>query len=268
MVMSHSFANTDQILTAALAQLIMKSFFLASALLVLVRAGSDITPVAVVESLPALLHQSSQYHSQDSLGQYAYGYANDLSAKNEIRSVDGQTVGSYSYVDPEGKLQSVHYKSDALNGFRASATNLPIAPQAAPIAVPQPIQDTPEVIEARNRHLETLKLATDAAKAAESTAVEAKAAIHAHPAIITSTNPVVRSSVPYFGYSFAINYGRLYTIQPQPIVTAYAIPEAFIGTPLISSPTPIAAGASEIKDELPEVVSARQQDTNKTPAKE
>ncbi|XP_066258605.1 cuticle protein 19.8-like isoform X2 [Euwallacea similis] len=246
----------------------MKSFLVASAFLVLVRAGSDITPVALGQPLPSLLQQSSQYHSQDSLGQYAYGYANGLSTKNEVRSIDGQTVGSYSYVDPEGKLQSVHYRSDALNGFRASATNLPTAPQAAPIAAPQPIQDTPEVIEARTRHLEAFKLAEEAAKASESAAVESKSVIHAHPAIITTTNPVVRSSVPYFGYSFAINYGRLYTIQPQPIVTAYAIPEAFIGAPLISSPTPIAAEAPEIKKELPEVVAARQQVANKAPAKE
>uniref|UniRef100_A0A1A9X0K3 Cuticle protein 6 n=1 Tax=Glossina brevipalpis TaxID=37001 RepID=A0A1A9X0K3_9MUSC len=65
-----------------------------------------------------------QYHTQDELGQYAYGYSDPLSSKQEVRSLDGVTQGSYSYVDPEGLLQTVDYTADE-NGFRVAATNLP-----------------------------------------------------------------------------------------------------------------------------------------------
>lgn len=67
-----------------------------------------------------------QYHTQDGLGQYAYGYSEPHSTKQEIRSVDGITRGSYSYRDAAGKLQTVDYTADD-NGFRVAATNLPIA---------------------------------------------------------------------------------------------------------------------------------------------
>lgn len=111
--------------------------------------------------------QSSQYFSQDSLGQYSYGYADARSAKSEVRSVDGQTVGSYSYVDPDGKLQNVEYRSDSVHGFRASGTNIPVAPAfvaPAPLVAPEPVQVTAEVAAATARHLETLRLAEEAAK--------------------------------------------------------------------------------------------------------
>uniref|UniRef100_A0A1A9VIT0 Cuticle protein 6 n=1 Tax=Glossina austeni TaxID=7395 RepID=A0A1A9VIT0_GLOAU len=65
-----------------------------------------------------------QYHTQDELGQYAYGYSDPLSAKQEVRSLDGVTQGSYSYIDAEGILQTVDYTADE-NGFRVAATNLP-----------------------------------------------------------------------------------------------------------------------------------------------
>lgn len=110
---------------------------------------------------------SSQYHSQDAIGQYSYGYANELSAKNEIQSADGQTVGSYSYVDPDGKIQNVQYRSDAVHGFRVAATNLPVAPspiEAPSLPLPEPVRDTPEVVEARSRHLAALQQAEEDAK--------------------------------------------------------------------------------------------------------
>lgn len=107
--------------------------------------------IAVVFGSPALLAPTiitaqspilSQYHSQDTLGQYSYGYNGGSSAKVESKSIDGITRGSYSYVDGEGRLQTVEYTADAVNGFRAAATNLPKAP----------IDDTPEVIQAKAEH--------------------------------------------------------------------------------------------------------------------
>lgn len=61
-------------------------------------------PVAVVSPLSAPGTQS-KYHAQDELGQYQYGYSSPLSAKNEIKTFDGITRGSYSYIDANGKCR-------------------------------------------------------------------------------------------------------------------------------------------------------------------
>lgn len=81
--------------------------------------------VVPVLPLHRLLH-SSLHHTQDSLGRYDYTYTGDSSAKTESRSLDGTTRGAYSYIDPNGVLQQVHYVADH-NGFRVMATNLPEA---------------------------------------------------------------------------------------------------------------------------------------------
>jgi len=79
---------------------------------------------------------SSQYHAQDELGQYSYGYAGGPSSKSETRTADGITRGAYSYLDANGLVQNVQYVSDPVNGFRVAATNLPVGPAAVPAAIP------------------------------------------------------------------------------------------------------------------------------------
>lgn len=71
---------------------------------------------------------SSQYHAQDEFGQYSYGYVGPLSSKAESKTADGITRGGYSYIDANGILQTVHYVSDPVNGFRVAASNLPVGP--------------------------------------------------------------------------------------------------------------------------------------------
>lgn len=68
---------------------------------------------------------SSQYHNQDHLGQYEYGYSEPNSAKHEVRLANGVTHGGYSYVDGHGLVQSVKYASDPIHGFHVAGTNLP-----------------------------------------------------------------------------------------------------------------------------------------------
>ncbi|CAG7828536.1 unnamed protein product [Allacma fusca] len=118
----------------------------------------------VVASAPV----SSQYHAQDELGQYSYGYAGGPSAKSEVRTADGITRGGYSYIDANGIVQQVQYVSDPVNGFRVAATNLPVGPAAAaaapsvvaaplagPVhiaALPVPVSDTYEVAAAKIQH--------------------------------------------------------------------------------------------------------------------
>jgi len=111
---------------------------------------------------------SSQFHAQDELGSYSYGYAGGPSAKTESKTPDGVTRGSYSYIDADGIQQTVNYVSDPVNGFRVAATNLPVQPAAAvpvahhaalpvahhvPVAIHQagPL-DTPEVAAAKAQH--------------------------------------------------------------------------------------------------------------------
>ena len=99
-------------------------------------------PVVIPAAAPAVAVAapvvSSQYHAQDELGQYNYGYSNPNSAKVETKSADGIVRGSYTYVDPEGKLQTVQYISDAF-GFRVAGTNIPVhvvdEPAPAPAVV-------------------------------------------------------------------------------------------------------------------------------------
>jgi len=82
---------------------------------------------------------ASQYHAQDELGQYSYGYAGGPSSKAESRTADGVVRGAYSYVDGHGLVQSAQYVADPINGFRVAATNLPVGPAPAQIAV-APVQ--------------------------------------------------------------------------------------------------------------------------------
>ncbi|KAL7733494.1 hypothetical protein ACLKA6_004964 [Drosophila palustris] len=82
-----------------------------------------------------------QYLTQDALGQYAYGYAEPHSSKQETRSLDGTTRGTYSYRDATGKLQTVDYTADA-EGFHVAATNLPHAVK--------PQRFRPSAVEARS----------------------------------------------------------------------------------------------------------------------
>merc|ERR1719495_419631 len=81
--------------------------------------------VPVVTSFAADGHVGAQFHSQDDIGQYNYGYSNPTGTKSELKTSDGVTRGSYSYIDAHGVLQTVNYISDAM-GFRVAATNLPV----------------------------------------------------------------------------------------------------------------------------------------------
>ena len=98
---------------------------------------------------------------QDEFGNTQYGYSNLNSAKHEVGNGFTGVSGSYQYVDANGKLQTVNYVADAL-GFRVEDTRLPVAPvydgvaPEAPVydgVAPEPVQDTPEVVAAREAHL-------------------------------------------------------------------------------------------------------------------
>merc|ERR1712198_385824 len=92
-----------------------------------VAQASPVVAAAPVESVAGTPYDATntQYHAQDDIGQFNYGYSNPLSTKQELKTADGVTRGSYSYVDANGIVQTVNYLSDAL-GFKVAATNLPV----------------------------------------------------------------------------------------------------------------------------------------------
>merc|ERR1712209_11857 len=101
-------------------------------------AAPVVASAPVVAAATPVDATNSQYHAQDDFGQYNYGYSDPNSVKQEVKTADGVTRGSYSYVDADGIVQTVNYISDAL-GFRVGATNLPVhhvdaAPAVAPVA--------------------------------------------------------------------------------------------------------------------------------------
>ena len=175
---------------------------------------APIAPAPVVQRVvpvaPAVT--STQYHSQDELGQASFGYAHPGQAATNFRDAMGNQVGSYSYINPAGKMVQVSYVADSL-GFRVLSNDLPVGPVAEllmPIDLNMPAVETAEVAEARAAHMAAIEDAKNgvvrsmpvdlpkqvedtaevaAAKAEHAVAVaEAKAAADAAPAEDASTD--------------------------------------------------------------------------------
>ncbi|XP_047112462.1 ice-structuring glycoprotein-like [Schistocerca piceifrons] len=172
-------------------------------------------PAAVV----APVSISSQYHAQDELGQYNYGYHDGISAKSEVRGIDGSVAGGYSYVDGNGVVQSARYTADAVNGFRVSATNLPVAPaapEAPALEAPKPVEDTPEVAEAKAAHATAVAEAAARAAAAPEVPEPAAVAVSA-PASYAVAAPAIAYSAPAVAYSApAVAYSAPAVVSVSP----------------------------------------------------
>lgn len=183
----------------------MQTFVIVSALIATAFAAPSLTLLSAVPTViaapgPVL----SQHHSQDSLGQYAYGYNGGSSAKEELRTLDGVTRGSYSYIDANGILQTVEYTADAINGFRAAATNLPRAPLAEVAVGPEPVRDTPEVAAAKVEHARAFNEAALRAAAAPEVPVAAPVVATAAP-VVAETPASVVAVRTWPSFSYAIN---------------------------------------------------------------
>jgi hypothetical protein len=170
----------------------------------------------------------SQFHAQDEFGNLNYGYTNINSVKQEVGNAYGGVTGGYSYVDATGALQRVEYVADGL-GFRVADSRLPVAPVydgvaptfnpeplVAPVfdgVAPEPVQDTPEVVEARAAHL----AAVEAAKAGERRRREAEPAILASGSrVLTAPTPLIHNAPvlpayhPYHLGYHGLGYAGLY----------------------------------------------------------
>ncbi|XP_042884103.1 cuticle protein 19.8-like [Penaeus japonicus] len=169
----------------------------------------------------------SQYHAQDEIGQYSFGYAGGPSSRSESRDAYGVVRGSYNYVDSEGKVQTQHYVADAL-GFRVSGTNLPVAPDApvaAPLALPgplpEPVQDTPEVAAAKAAHQQAYDEAAAAAAAAPDHEYRRKRSVLAAPGL--GVYAPLRFS---YGFSAPLHYGH-HAVYGAPLHHAAAHPAVY-----------------------------------------
>ncbi|XP_055624616.1 cuticle protein 19.8-like [Toxorhynchites rutilus septentrionalis] len=213
----------------------MKVFVVVSSLLAVAAAAPHLLTPQVYAAIPATTiitapaELTSQFHAQDELGQYSYGYNGGLSAKTEAKSLDGVTRGSYSYVDPENKVQTVTYTADSANGFRAEASNMPVAPVETRIA-PEPVQDTPEVSQAKAEHLaavEETKLrnaAADKADEEEKSSVVVDSVPTAAIAPVTSYTAAAPAIALTPASRFAYSTSSL-ALKNKPLaITTYAAP--------------------------------------------
>merc|ERR1712183_657187 len=134
-------------------------------------APLPVAHVAVAQPFVSPTEYKSQYHSQDELGQYAYGHPSAGQAHSAVRDYTGAVRGSYNYINAENEEVVVHYIADQ-GGFRVSSNALPVAPTfdgVAPVAAEIKLEapvfdleapvfdlesavDTPEVAAAKAEH--------------------------------------------------------------------------------------------------------------------
>nr|XP_019550781.2 cuticle protein 19.8-like [Aedes albopictus] len=250
----------------------MKLFVVVSSLLAVATAAPHLLTQQVYAAVPATTYiaaapveVSSQFHAQDALGQYTYGYNGGLSAKTETKAIDGVTRGAYSYLDAENKLQTVTYTADALNGFRAEASNLPVAPVETRIA-PEPVQDTPEVAQAKVEHMAAVEEAKVRNAAAEQADDEEKTSVvvdAAPVAPVAAVAPITYAAAapavalaPATGFSYSTSSLALkqapiayttYAAAPVPAAVEIKSPTSFsYSTYTQSAPATVAVRAAEI----------------------
>lgn len=104
------------------------------------------------------IYRVSQYHGQDGLGNYGYGYSNPADAKVESKQ-NGHVRGSYNWYGTNGKVIKVKYWDDG-NGFHHE-DNLPKI-------VLKPVEETPALRAARLAHEAAWKAAAEANQVAAS----------------------------------------------------------------------------------------------------
>ena len=159
------------------------------------------------------LSVSSQYHTQDTLGQYTYGYSAGSSAKAESKTLDGVVRGGYSYLDGNGIVQSANYIADDVNGFRVAATNLPNI-----------VYDTPEVAAAKVAH----SVAYNKAAYAAAVSPDVGESVVVPAAVVSSYVPSTPAASVFKELpSTAISYSSVAaspSVAAAPSVTSYSVP--------------------------------------------
>lgn len=89
------------------------------------------------------IYLANQYHGQDGLGGYLYGYSVPDITKTERKKAGGDLRGAYNYIAGNGEEIKVEYWDDG-NGFHQIDN--------VPKILPKQIDDTPEVKAAKDEH--------------------------------------------------------------------------------------------------------------------
>jgi len=200
-----------------------------------IAATTYATAPAVVAAPAAAV--SSQFHAQDELTNFNYGYSNINSQKQEIGNAMTGVKGAYQYVDATGKLVRTEYVADAL-GFRAVSNNLPVAPVftgkapvftgKAPVytgVAPEPVMDTAEVKAAKEEHMKLV----EEAKARSRRSLIAPALSYASP--LAYSTPLAYSAPLLRAPMTTVNYAST-TINPIAAPIKYAAPMIKYAAPL------------------------------------
>ncbi|KAF2900942.1 hypothetical protein ILUMI_05245 [Ignelater luminosus] len=90
------------------------------------------------------IYLANQYHGQDGLGAYVYGYSVPDIAKTEKKERSGDLKGAYNYIAEDGQEIKVEYWDDG-TGFH-QIDNIPKIQ-------PKQVEDSPEVKAAKEEHL-------------------------------------------------------------------------------------------------------------------
>jgi hypothetical protein len=192
-----------------------------------VRATTAYTGIPATAAVPAAYpvaygypsYTATQYHAQDELGQASFGYAHPGQAASNLRDGFGNQIGSYAYINPEGKEVRVSYTADS-RGFRVLSNNLPVGPVDNSV----PVQDTPEVVAAKADHA----AAVAAAKSGVAPVVALPAPVQDTPEVVAAkadhaaavaaakaaATPAVRAKRQVFGYGAAPFAYPGYAVSP------------------------------------------------------
>uniref|UniRef100_A0A1B6GXV8 Cuticle protein 6 n=1 Tax=Cuerna arida TaxID=1464854 RepID=A0A1B6GXV8_9HEMI len=148
--------------------------------------------LAYAAPIPAPVGIKTQYYAQDFTGLVSYGHTEPFQAQSVVQDAAGNKVGSFSYVNPEGKVVQTNYIADH-EGYRVASNDLPVAPEVpavAPAVLPEPVQDTPEVAEAKAKFFNEFEQVKSRARRSVSVQTPASTSPLAAPAVARFVAPV------------------------------------------------------------------------------
>uniref|UniRef100_A0A1B6K9T1 Cuticle protein 7 n=1 Tax=Graphocephala atropunctata TaxID=36148 RepID=A0A1B6K9T1_9HEMI len=183
-------------------------------------------PAFVAAPIAAPVGIKSQYYAQDFTGLVSYGHAEPFQTQSVVQDAAGNKVGSFSYINPEGKLIQTNYVADH-QGYRVASNDLPVAPEVpaiAPAELPEPVQDTPEVAEAKAKFFTEFEEVKSRARRSASVQTPASTSPLAAPAAVVPA-PVARVVAPYAPFAPLAPIASAYS--GSIVAPAYSTPFAY-----------------------------------------
>jgi len=100
--------------------------------------------IAASMAIPLIPLTRTQYHAQDELGAYNFGFnTGDGQYRQETKDHAGNVIGRYGYIAPDGQRIDMAYTSNGITGYNAVGNAIPVAPGpvalAGPVAGPLPL---------------------------------------------------------------------------------------------------------------------------------